>query len=120
MANRVGCLVLWMAVLTAWVGGVTAQDQPPPGDCTTEQHRALQDAVDAACKIPRRCDGTQDCATLLANYNKNIACADARDTINITCFRGGNRGHRQAAQDARNAAQRCSMLMVSKRCKDCP
>ena len=91
-----------------------------PGDCTPEQHRSLQDAVDAACKIPRRCDGGQDCATLQSNHGKNLACAGARDTINVTCFRGGNPGHRQAADDARRAAQRCSVLMVTKKCQDCP
>jgi type VI secretion system secreted protein VgrG len=91
-----------------------------PGNCTPEQHRTLQNAVDAACKIPRRCDGNQDCATLLSNHGKNLACAAARDDINITCFGGGDAGHRQAADDARRAAQRCSTLMVTKKCKDCP
>lgn len=110
----------WALILTLWAGPALAQDIPPPGDCTTEQHRNLQNAVDAACKIPRRCDGTQSCATLQSNHGLNIACAEARDTINLTCFRGGNDGHRQAADDARRAAQRCSALMVTKRCKDCP
>jgi putative RNase toxin 16 of polymorphic toxin system len=107
-------------ILSFSAGSALAQDIPPPGDCTAEQHRTLQNAVDAACKISRRCDGTQDCATLQSNHGKNLACADARDTINITCFRGGNDGHRQAADDARRAAARCSSLLVSKKCKDCP
>jgi len=108
-------LSLLLASLSS--GAVTAAG---PGTCTTEQHRALQDAVDAACKIPRRCDGSQDCATLQSNADKNLACAAARDTINVTCFGGGDPGHRQAADDARRAAQRCSILLVTKKCKDCP
>lgn len=107
----------WVLILTLWAGPALAQGS---GDCTPEQHRNLQTAVDAACKIPRRCDGGQDCATLQSNHGKNIACAGARDTINLTCFRGGDDGHRQAADDARRAAQRCSALMVTKKCKDCP
>ena len=120
MRHRLSWALLGGLVISAWVGGAAAQDLPPPGDCTAAEHRALQDAVDAACKIPRRCSGAQNCGTLLSNYNKNVACADARDAINATCFRGGNPGHRMAAQEARNAAQRCSVLMVTKRCKDCP
>jgi hypothetical protein len=110
----------WMlgVVLASLLGG--AADAAGPGTCTPEQHRALQDAVDAACKIPRRCDGSQDCATLQSNTDKNIACAAARDTINVTCFGGGDPGHRQAADDARRAAQRCSILLLTKNCKDCP
>jgi hypothetical protein len=49
-----------------------------------------------------------------------MACAAARDEINIVCFGGGDDGHRQAADDARRAAARCSALMTSKKCKDCP
>jgi type VI secretion system secreted protein VgrG len=102
------------------VAGASPALAQAPGNCTSERHRFLQDAVDAACKIPRRCDGGQDCATLQSNYGKNQACASARDAINVECFGGGDAGHRQAADDARRAAARCSALMVSKRCKDCP
>jgi type VI secretion system secreted protein VgrG len=108
----------WLAFVLA--AGATPAVAQGPGNCTSERHRALQDAVDAACKIPRRCDGTQDCGTLQSNHGKNLACASARDAINVECFGGGDAGHRQAADDARRAAARCSALMVSKRCKDCP
>jgi hypothetical protein len=112
--------LLWGAMLAALVGPAAAVDLPPPGDCTPEQHRALQDDVDAKCSVPRRCDRTQDCATLQSNYDKLLACASARDTINVTCFRGGNPTHREAADNERRGAQRCSMIMVSKKCTDCP
>jgi type VI secretion system secreted protein VgrG len=105
-------------LLASLVGG--AATAAGPGTCTAERHRALQDAVDAACKIPRRCDGTQDCATLQSNADKNLVCAAARDAINVECFGGGDPGHRQAADDARRAAQRCTIILATKKCKDCP
>jgi RHS repeat-associated protein len=92
----------------------------PPGKCTQTQHRRLQDEVDAACKIQRRCDPSQDCPELHENYYKNIRCAQARDEINNTCFAGGDAGHRQAANDARNAAKRCIVIMQQKGCPNCP
>jgi len=122
MFRRSKRLWLWGAMLAGLLGAAAAaaQDLPPPGDCTTEQHRTLQNAVDAACSVPRSCDASQSCATLQVNYDQLIACATARDTINSTCFRGGNTGHREAARNERNGAQRCSAIMVAKKCKDCP
>jgi type VI secretion system secreted protein VgrG len=100
--------------------GQSAGRLAPPGKCTAAQHRRLQDEVDAACKIPRRCDPGQSCPELLDNYYKNIRCAQARDEINNTCFGGGDAGHRQAANDARNAAKRCVAVMQMKNCTNCP
>jgi hypothetical protein len=100
--------------------GQSAGRLAPPGKCTQTQHRRLQDEVGAACKIPRRCDPSQDCPQLLDNYYKNIRCAQARNEINNTCFAGGDAGHRQAANDARNAANRCIATMQQKGCANCP
>lgn len=88
----------------------------PPGDCTGEQHRTLQDVVDAACKVPRRCNATQDCTALRLYYNKNFTYTNARDAINITCFRGGDDGHRTASEDALRAATRCAEPIMTKKC----
>jgi RHS repeat-associated protein len=101
-------------------GGQSAGRLAPPGKCTATQHRRLQDEVDAACKIRRRCDPGQSCPELLDNYYKNIRCAQARDEINNTCFGGGDSGHRQAANDARNAAKNCVAIMQQKNCTNCP
>jgi RHS repeat-associated protein len=100
--------------------GQSAGRLVPPGKCTQTQHRRLQDEVDAACQIPRSCDPSQDCPQLLDNYYKNIRCAQARDEINSTCFAGGDAGHRKAATDARNAANRCIATMQQKGCANCP
>lgn len=88
----------------------------PPGDCPQEQHSALQNAVNAACKVPRRCDTTQDCATLRLNHNRNLACARARDAINKTCFRGGDSVHRKEVENAYATAARCAELIKSRKC----
>jgi RHS repeat-associated protein len=86
------------------------------GDCTPAEHAALQAAVNAACKSgPRACKGNQDLATLEANLAKNLACAAARDAINNKCFKGGDAGHRQAANEARNAAANCTKLIAQKK-----
>ena len=82
------------------------------GDCTSTQHATLQAAVTAACKTgSRACKGNQDCSTLSANLAKNQACASARDAINNTCFKGGDAGHKTAANEARNAAKKCQNFL---------
>ena len=109
--------------------GLTGEDIPTPsdpyrdenrcrrrnGDCDPEEHAVLQAAVDAACKSgPSKCTGNQDTATLQANMAANLACAAARDTINNQCFKGGNAGHRQAADNARRAAAKCAAFLAKK------
>jgi hypothetical protein len=83
-------------------------EMAPPGDCTPEQHRKLQDDVNNKCKSEKRsCKGVRDCATLLENTRKNWDCAVARELVAKMCFRGGDDGHRQAILDALNAAAYC-------------
>lgn len=80
----------------------------PPGDCTPEKHRALQDDVNQKCKSEKRsCKGVNDCATLLANWGKNMDCVNARQLVATICFKGGDEGHRTAIVDALNAAAYC-------------
>jgi hypothetical protein len=108
-------LWLWGAMLAGLLASAAAAQSLPP-----ERHRTLQNAVDAACSVPRSCNASQSCATLQANYDQHIACATARETINNACFRGGDSGHREAARNERNGAQRCSAILVAKKCKNCP
>jgi Novel toxin 16 len=84
-----------------------------PGDCTPQEHAALQLAVDTACKRgKRRCTADQDLATLQLNLARNLACAAARDAINWRCYRGGDAGHRRAAIEAQRAAENCTRLIL--------
>ena len=92
----------------------------PPGDCTPAQHRALQDDVNNKCKSQKRsCKGVSDCATLLENTNKNWNCAIARELVADTCFRGGDKGHRDAIVDALTAAAYCEK-QFNERCRPKP
>jgi len=91
------------------------------GSCTLARHRELQNLVDAECKNKgkTRCDGTQNCQTLLKNLQINSRCAFARDMINRECFGGGDEGHRIQADARRRAAKKCADLALQKGCM-CP
>ena len=82
--------------------------KPNTGDCSKAEQAALQAAVTAACKTGKRaCNKSQDCPTLIANRAKNNACKAARQAINRRCYKGGDAGHRTAAQQAGKAAKKC-------------
>jgi hypothetical protein len=83
----------------------------PPGDCTKERHRELQDDVDDKCsRLPRGCTEDMDCRQLERNRFRNERCARARDRINNECFKGGDPGHKAAALAAWRAAENCREL----------
>lgn len=105
----------WEALVKDVIDEIKIYFASPTGDCTPDQHRGLQQAVKVACDSgSRACTGAQDCDLLRTNYRKNLACAEARDEINKTCYRGGNPGHRKAADDARRAAKICLDLIETK------
>ncbi len=87
--------------------------------CHARLRGILQLAVTLTCKVgQRRCIGTDSCFTLKRKKFQSQVCALARDAINNRCFGGGDRGHRMAAEQARNAARRCGRL-IEKNCGDC-
>lgn len=94
----------------------------PPGDCTAELHRAMQDRVNAACKsAPMSCKGNQSCDELRVNWYRLQDCARARFDINQRCFRGGDAGHLKALEDIINGKNICESLLAQKNCpKACP
>ena len=83
------------------------------GDCTPDEHAALQSAVDSAChgSASRSCKGTDHVAVLSAKLAQNTACAIARDHINGKCYKGGDKGHRTAAGEAWNAVSKCAGMI---------
>lgn len=88
----------------------------PPGDCTPEQHRALQRKVDDSCDVKRSCtQDISDCAELNRRLVLNQSCMIARIRINSVCFKGGDPGHTQAYVDAQNAYQQCFSMMSKMR-----
>lgn len=84
----------------------------PPGDCTKERHRALQDAADRACKGQKmRCTHNQDCVTLETNLMRFEDCIMARRAIMNECFRGGDRTHRDEIESVERGHQTCKDLI---------
>lgn len=80
------------------------------GDCTKQQWYKLQRAVSDACKGSQKgksCHPGMSKEEALNNAAKFDACAAARDAINKICYGGGDVGHKQQADNARRAAQRC-------------
>jgi len=85
--------------------------------CTPAVQATLQAAVDAACQVGKRaCKGDDSCEELATKFALNTACAVARAAINKQCFKGGDRTHKGAEQDATNAATNCACLYAKKKC----
>ncbi len=104
------------------LANTVAAELRPPGDCTAELHRAMQDRVNAACKgEPMACSPSQSCDQLRLNWYKMQECAHARYDINQRCFRGGDARHIGALQDILNGKAKCERYLAEKNCpKVCP
>lgn len=91
-----------------------------PGDCSPGQHLALQAAVNQYCHGTASCRAYPQrgasCSALSQLRDTWLNCALARSTINNTCFKGGNVGHRQAEIDAYNAVATCECRLASNGC----
>jgi putative RNase toxin 16 of polymorphic toxin system len=90
------------------------EDLKAPGRCTAERHKQLQDVVEKFCNRPGKPPVVTRCESILETFEQLAAkeqawytCAFAREAINNECFSGGNKGHRQAVNDAKGAAKRC-------------
>src|SRR5262249_17499288 len=82
-----------------------------PGDCTEERHREMQDDGNyKSSRLPRGWPADMNWRQLKRNWYRNERCARARDRINNECFKGGDKGHREAALAAWRAAQNCREL----------
>ena len=77
--------------------------------CTLRQHLGMQLMVNAACKWSgqRECFKSDTCPENTRKISKNSLCATARRLINNRCFNGGDKGHKEAEQNALNAIQWC-------------
>ena len=56
------------------------------------------------------------CKVAKTYATKNEECANARKKINDECFKGGDKGHRKAEQDARQAVRNCKKIIKDKKC----
>ncbi|GMV87963.1 MAG: hypothetical protein AMXMBFR81_08940 [Chthonomonas sp.] len=87
----------------------------PPGDCTSRQHRGLQDLVDMACKpMPPSCRRCPiPCAVVVDSLGRFAQCAAARDLINQRCFRGGDKNHRDKVAESLAGLATCIGKLMS-------
>lgn len=83
-----------MTLLAAAAAQSGSQCRPrkpaPPGDCTWKKKAALQVAVEVNCKLGKPSE----------NCGQAQRCAVARHIINRTCYKGGDKPHRDAERDA--------------------
>jgi len=77
--------------------------------CPLAVCQALQAVVVATCKAPPplACRRISGCEPLKAMRQRWASCRDARNDINLTCFGGGNPGHRTAADLADLNVRNC-------------
>jgi type VI secretion system secreted protein VgrG len=74
-----------------------AQCMQPPGNCSPQDQKQLQNEVDEACRQPRACKPGMDQITIQVNVSNGLRCALARNRINNKCFAGGDTNHRNEA-----------------------
>jgi hypothetical protein len=88
----------------------------PPGDCTTERHRVLQDAVRTECdkRGEMRCLNTDECPAIEGKIFLIEACIAARVKIDTECFRGGDPEHHTQIRQRRNGLDNCNKLLAKK------
>jgi hypothetical protein len=90
------------------------------GTCSPAEHRVYQNAVNAACKVKRACKkNITDCSKLFKRLQSNSNCAYQRDLLNLMCYQGGNKSHRDEADIARKTAAECASRMEELGCM-CP
>lgn len=108
--------VLWNAINVPdtapdVAGGMCVAASEPPGNCTPEEHRQLQDGVENACGAAIACRGGDDIATLNRKIGMHSACIDARKRINDRCFGGGDSGHQTSVEERKGSIRNCQNLI---------
>lgn len=92
------------------------RDLDPPGDCLQGVHEKMQRLVKAWCDHfgGRTCEPHDSCARIKQKMRRNQLCYQHRTAINTKCYRGGNKGHRDAARDASKAQRNCQITYNAK------
>lgn len=58
------------------------------------------------------------CKVARTYVKKNEECANSRRKINDECFNGGDKGHKKAEGDARQAARNCKKIIKDGKCEE--
>ncbi len=94
----------------------SVEDLKPPGLCTKERHRELQDAMEAAWSLVRKCSSPPDTIEIMSE--KVVGFRDAiiaRVKINNECFAGGNKTHKDQTTGLENGMAFCKDRIEAKR-----
>lgn len=95
----------------------TKERLAPPGDCTKEVYRKLNQAVGSACKAQgMRCEKDMTCETLKARWRAFTACMVARQALMDRCFRGGDVDHQAKMDDYLRGRERCHVFLYDQDC----
>lgn len=87
-----------------------ADTMPPSGNCSSGEHRRLEDEVNRACKRPRASKANTDQPTVLQMRESNRECAMVRDLIKKK-LRGWGANHRDEALEAWANVAKCEGLL---------
>ena len=117
-ANAMGYTVSGVRVRLCLITGDIIDDsddrrkppKDPPGDCTGETYRRLNQAVEDNCKVKGQktsCDGLKDCIEIGARMARSAACLAARVAREVACWRHGDLGHQGEIEGTVNKIQGC-------------
>jgi hypothetical protein len=90
-----------------------------PGDCSWTRYSALLVAVESTKKVTAKlgkCLDTDDCVTLATKIAAVTAEIAARTAIATTCFKGGDKKHRDQLDQKRNMMMRCYRYFDDSKC----
>ncbi len=121
IAQRVAAVALIGALTVTFFAPVEApaQSKPkllPPGRCTKERHRELQDEVDKTKALVRGCSSPPDSIEVMMEKEQRFRDAIiARVVINFECFENGDDGHKQQVRDLGEGMAYCQDRIEAKR-----
>ena len=85
--------------------------------CKKKIQLVLQAAVIFACKtFPNKCTASDSCFMLKIKKGIKYTCIGARTTINYICYKGGDKGHRDAIEQMRNGIRKCNKIYKKNKC----
>ncbi len=82
------------------------------GNCTFEEHAALEEEKDKWCSKPSSCSQGMSHQTLAEYANNALLCAESRQTIMNQCFDGGDEGHKTALENALASYENCISILA--------
>ena len=91
----------------------------PPGDCSWAKYLVLRGSVETAKAVVSNlgaCSAGDSCLFLAAKIASISAEIVARVSLDTTCFKGGDTGHRQQVQDKINMMNRCYRFFSISNC----